>query len=115
MLGNAFNIRPIIRMHQGETEAIAKARGQEDGIRRLLAHAESCVRAGCLLTPDISVAYAGNIDEVRAWPAWQSLAATAERAGVELMLAPMSLTVALNIGAGAFSIGYLSEVPPPFV
>jgi len=114
MLGSAFNIRPVIHMHQGETEAIAKARGREDGIRRLLAHAETCVRTGRLLTPAVSAAYAGDPAEVRGWPAWRSLAAAAKRGGVELMLAPMSLTVALNVGAGAFGLSYLSEAAPPF-
>jgi len=115
MLGSAFNIRPVIRMHRGETEAIAKVRGSEDGIRRLLGHVEACIRAGALLTPAVGAAYAGDIDEVESWPAWQSLANTAARHGVELMLAPMSLTVALNVGAGAFGLSYLSDMPPPFV
>ena len=115
MLGSALNIRPVIRMHRGETEAIAKARGSEDGVRRLLGHAEACIRAKRLLTPAVSASYAGDIDEVQAWPAWQSLAETAEEYGVELMLAPMSLTVALNVGAGAFGLSYLSDMPPPFV
>ncbi|MFJ5380045.1 DegV family protein [Cupriavidus sp. CER94] len=115
MLGSAFNIRPVIRMHQGETEAIAKVRGADDGVRRLLGHAEACIRARCLLTPAVAAAYAGDLDEVESWPAWQSLAETAAKYGVELMLAPMSLTVALNVGAGAFGLSYLSDMPPPFV
>jgi len=114
MLGSAFNIRPVIRMHRGATEAIAKARGTDEGIRRLLGHAEACIRAGCLMTPTIAAAYAGDIDDVTAWPAWQSLADAAAAHDVELMLAPMSLTVALNVGAGAFGLSYLSETPPPF-
>ena len=44
-----------------------------------------------------------------------TLTRTAQAHDVELMLAPMSLTVALNVGAGAFGLSYLSEVPPPFV
>ena len=115
MLGSAFNIRPVIRMHQGETEAIAKVRGAEEGMRRLLGHVEACIRARCLLTPAVAAAYAGDLDEVESWPAWQSLAETAAKYGVELMLAPMSLTVALNVGAGAFGLSYLSDMPPPFV
>ena len=59
--------------------------------------------------------FRSDIDEVTAWPAWQSLANTADKYGVELMLAPMSLTVALNVGAGAFGLSYLSDMPPPFV
>jgi len=113
MLGSTFNIRPLIHMRRGETEAIAKVRGAEDGIRRVLAHAEDCVRGGRLLTPAVSACYAGNVETVRAMPAWQSLAAACERREVELMLAPMSLTVALNVGAGAFGLSYLSDNPPP--
>lgn len=115
MLGSAFNIRPVIRMHRGETTAIAKARGTEDGIRRLLAHAEACIRGRNLLTPTVAACYAGDIDEVESWPAWESLKRTAASRNVEVMLAPMSLTVALNVGAGAFGLSYLSEAPPPFV
>lgn len=113
LLGSAFNIRPVIRMHRGQTEAVAKARGAEDGVRRVLAHAEQCIRAGALLTPAVSACYAGPADTVRAMPAWQSLERAARAHDVELMLAPMSLTVALNVGARAFGLSYLSETPPP--
>ncbi|KWW36035.1 DegV family protein [Cupriavidus metallidurans] len=115
MLGSAFNIRPVIHMHRGVTQAIAKARGNEEGVRRLLSHVEACIRADSLLTPAVAACYAGDIDEVEALPAWQSLKHIAASRNVELMLAPMSLTVALNVGAGAFGLSYLSEAPPPFV
>ncbi|WP_423194892.1 MULTISPECIES: DegV family protein [unclassified Cupriavidus] len=114
LLGSALNLRPVIRMHRGETEAIARARGADEGVRRVLAHAETCLRMGRLLTPEISASYAGPLDTIRAMPAWQSLATLARGAGVDLMLAPMSLTVALNVGAGAFGLSYLSEAAPPF-
>ncbi|UDM50010.1 DegV family protein [Cupriavidus sp. MP-37] len=114
VMGSAFNLRPVVRMHRGQTEAIARARGSEEGRRRVLQHAEQCLRAGDLLVPAISACYAGPLDEVRAMPAYQSLARTARSHGVELMLAPMSLTVALNVGARAFGLSYLAESPPPF-
>ncbi len=114
MLGSAFNIRPVIRMHRGQTEALAKARGSEEGMRRVMQHAQQCIQTGRLLTPAVSVCYAGPLDVIRALPAWQSLERTAQQHDVELMLAPMSLTVALNVGAGAFGLSYLSEAPPPF-
>jgi fatty acid-binding protein DegV len=114
MLGSAFNIRPVVRMHRGHTDAIARARGSEEGARRVLQHAEQCLRGGDLMVPAISVCYAGPLDAVRAMPAFQSLERTARSQGVELMLAPMSLTVALNVGARAFGLSYLSESPPPF-
>ncbi|MEM5430167.1 DegV family protein [Cupriavidus oxalaticus] len=114
VMGSAFNIRPVVRMHRGHTEAIARARGSEEGARRVLQHAEQCIRAGDLLVPAISVCYAGPLDDVRAMPAYQSLAHVARSQGVELMLAPMSLTVALNVGVRAFGLSYLSESPPPF-
>jgi len=113
MLGNTFNIRPLIHMHRGETEAVAKVRGSDEGIRRVLAHAEECVRGRRLLTSAVSACHAGDIERIRALPAWQSLADACERHDVELMLAPMSLTVALNVGAGAFGLSYLSDNPPP--
>ncbi|QYY32057.1 MULTISPECIES: DegV family protein [Cupriavidus] len=113
MMGSAFNIRPIIHMHRGRTGAVAKVRGSDEGRRRVLAHAEQCIRNGSLLTPAISVCFAGPLDAVRAMPAYQSLERTARACGVELMLAPMSLTVALNVGARAFGLSYLSEEPLP--
>jgi fatty acid-binding protein DegV len=112
MLGSAFNIRPIIRMHKGRTDAVAKVRGSDEGIRRVLAHAEECIRIGSLLTPVASVCYAGPLRTVRDMPAYQSLERAAREHEVELMLAPMSLTVALNVGARAFGLSYLSETPP---
>lgn len=114
VMGSAFNLRPVVHMHRGQTEAIARARGSEEGRRRVLQHAEQCLRAGDLLVPAISACYAGPLDEVRAMPAYQSLANTARSHGVELMLAPMSLTVALNVGARAFGLSYLAESAPPF-
>ncbi|SOY54609.1 DegV family protein [Cupriavidus taiwanensis] len=114
VMGSAFNIRPVVRMHRGHTEAIARARGSEEGAGRVLQHAEQCIRGGDLMVPTISVCYAGPLDAVRAMPAFQSLARTARDQGVELMLAPMSLTVALNVGARAFGLSYLAESPTPF-
>jgi len=113
MMGTAFNIRPIIHMYRGNTDAVAKVRGPEEGRRRVLLHAEQCIRGRCLLTPAVSVCFAGPLDPIRSIPEYQSLERTARAHDVELMLAPMSLTVALNVGARAFGLSYLSEEPPP--
>ena len=113
MLGSAFNIRPIVHMHRGQTEPVAKARGADEGMRRVMAHAEHCIRSGRLLSPAVALSYAGPPEAICGLPAFQSLARTAQRHDVELMLAPMSLTVALNVGAKAFGMSYLCEEPPP--
>ncbi|MGO4157598.1 DegV family protein [Cupriavidus sp. YAF13] len=114
MLGSAFNIRPVVHMHCGQTEPVAKARGADEGMRRVMAHAQQCIRSGRLLSPAVSLSYAGPPGAIQALPAYQSLARTAQQHGVELMLAPMSLTVALNVGAKAFGMSYLCEDPPAF-
>jgi len=113
MMGTAFNVRPLIRMHRGETEAIAKVRGSEEGIRRLMAHVETMIAEERLATPVVAITYSGALDAVYRMDAVQSLRRVAQEHGVEVLFAPMSLTVALNVGANAFSVGYLSDSPVP--
>lgn len=113
MMGTAFNVRPLIHMHRGETEAIAKVRGSDEGIRRLLAHTEIMIAEERLATPVVAITYSGSLDTVRRMEPVQALMRTAQDHGVEVLLAPMSLTVALNVGANAFSVGYLSDSPVP--
>lgn len=113
MMGTAFNVRPLIHMHRGDTEAIVKVRGSDEGIRRLLAHTETMITEERLATPVVAITYSGSLDTVRRMEPVQALMRTAQEHGVEVLLAPMSLTVALNVGANAFSVGYLSDSPVP--
>ncbi|MGT2493232.1 hypothetical protein ACU4GD_28885 [Cupriavidus basilensis] len=82
MLGSAFNIRPIVHMHRGQTEPVAKARvpmptrhAPRDGACGALHSQRAIAEPG-----GGASAMRGLQRRCRGLPAFQSLARTAQRA-----------------------------------
>jgi DegV family protein with EDD domain len=107
-LGTALDIKPILRGHRGETGAVAKVRGFEQGARALFDHAARRVRDG-LLTPTLCVSYGGDLAELQDLPGYASLRQTCAEHAVELHEAPMSMTGMVNVGTGAVTLGFAAE------
>lgn len=104
-LGSALDIKPILQCFQGETRAVAKARGFETGAAMLFGHAALAVRGG-LLAPVLCVSYGGDLAELEALPGYAALTAACGEAGVTLYCCAMSMTGMVNIGTGALALGY---------
>lgn len=108
VVGNALDIKPVVRGHRGETSVVGNARGFEEGARRLFDFAAQRVRAG-LLTPALCVSYGGEPKELEALPGYADLAAACRAGKVELLASVMSMTGAINVGEGALALGFASE------
>ena len=107
-VGKVLDRTPIVHAH-GNTQTIAaQARSHEAAATRALTATAQQVRAG-LLAPNVCMSYAGDVNEVRAWPAFTALEDVCVRHGVALHLATMSMTNALAIGRDGLAISFAGE------
>ena len=107
-MGRLLDMKPILRMHRGESEAVGKGRGFENTVSSLLQRARAAIGTG-LGTPAIIMSYGGDPDVIRRLPAYMQLAREADAEGVELMLAVMSATAGVHVGPGAFALAYIPD------
>lgn len=112
-VGNALDIKPLLRAHRGETSVAGNVRGFEEGAKRLLDFAAQRVRAG-LLAPTLCVSYGGELKELEALSGYAELAEQCRASKVELFASVMSMTGAINVGEGALALGFVSD-PHEFV
>ncbi len=105
--GTLLNIKPVIHMHQGDSGALATARGFDAALKKLLEIAAAAIDNG-LKTNTVVISYAGDpkimggnrlIHEFRAYAATK---------GVDVLESVMSTTAGLNVGPGAISLAYAS-------
>jgi len=57
----------------------------------------------------VCLSYAGDLDDVRALPAFSDLRVACQWHGVQMILSTMSMTGGLNVGADAFSIAFATQ------
>ncbi len=107
-----LGILPILRGHQGATEAVAKVRGLPAAQNYVLDMARRELARG-LLAPFINVTYSGTIDTVQAMPAYNQLYAEAHAKGVMVSLQETSPTGSINLGPNALGVGFLGQDHAP--
>ncbi|HEX4895524.1 MAG TPA: DegV family protein [Solimonas sp.] len=107
-LGTMLDIKPLMRAYRNETSPVAKLRHYEDAVGKVLAYAGRRVEKG-LLTPTLCVSYGGELSEMRALPGYTDLVKLCQSRGVEVLESLMSVTGAVNVGAGCFAIAFASE------
>ena len=112
-VGNALDIKPVIRGHRGETTAVARVRGFEEGAKKLFDFAGERVRAG-LLAPTLCLSYGGELKDLEALPGYADLMALCRTSKVEVFSSVMSMTGAINVGEGALAMGFAAP-PHEFV
>ena len=104
-LGNALDIKPILRGYRGETGPVGKVRGFNPGAKALFGYAQQRVRAG-LLVPVLCVSYGGDLSELEALPGYAMLKQTCVEHNVEVLESTMSVTGMINVGVGAVTLGF---------
>lgn len=104
MIGGALDLKPVIRVHQGETERLAKYRGRGEAWGRLFGLTGRLVRRG-LIVPHVVVSYAGALDDVLQNPDYAELRQQCAVEGVQLHTLTMSITGMMNFGPGGIVIG----------
>lgn len=110
MLGSALDIKPVLHAHQGITEPVAKIKGFDPAVQKLLEHVGRRVAAG-LMTPTVCLSYGGPLDEMRKLAGYAALRDTCKRHSVEVFESVMSLTGMINVGKGALVVGFADRGP----
>ena len=107
-VGNALDLKPVIRGWRGETTAVGRVRGFEEGAKKLFDFAGERVIAG-LLTPTLCLSYGGDLKEMEALPGYADLTALCRTSKVEVFASVMSMTGAINVGEGALALGFAAS------
>ena len=108
VLGSALDIKPVLHGHAGRTEPVAKLKGFDNAVGKMLEFARQRVIAG-LLTPTVCLSYGGELQELRALPGYTRLRETCVDHGVDVYESVMSLTGMVNVGKGAVVVGFACE------
>lgn len=112
-LGAALSLRPIIRIWRGEESVVATGFSHAKSVERLFRHLARTMDSGGLSAPHLCISYAGDVAEVPQMPGWESLVASAAGAGVEVHLATMSATGAVNVGLGCLYAAFAGSPGSP--
>lgn len=107
-VGTMLDIKPILRAYRGETEAVANIRGYENAVRKLFEMTIEAIEGG-LLSKVVCMSYAGNPEEVKAFPGYEEFIQCAMGNKIETMLSVMSTTAGIHVGPGAFSLAYAAR------
>ncbi|ALN89548.1 DegV family protein [Lysobacter gummosus] len=111
-LGTALDIKPILHCNRGETGPVAKVKGYENAVRKLLEFAARKAAGNGnegLLTPTVCLSYGGELAELHSLPGYETLRVACRNNNVELFESVMSLTGMVNIGKGALALGFAAE------
>ena len=104
-MGNVLNIKPIIQAYQGDTGPIDKVMGFQSGVEKMFGSAQAAMDKG-LLIKAIVMSYAGELAEIENLDSYQAFVRHAASKGIETLLSVMSITAAINVGPGSFSLAY---------
>lgn len=108
VLGSALDIKPILHCNRGETAPVAKIKGFELAVQKLIDFTVRRIQAG-LMTPTVCLSYGGELAEMRALPGYEKLQLACSAQNIELFESVMSLTGMVNVGKGALVIGFAAE------
>ena len=106
--GRWLDLKPVLEMRRGETVVVDRVRGFERAVAAVLERARREIRAGHV-RGGVALSYGGELSALRELAAFQAFEAYAARREIELQLAVMSATLAVNVGPGAFAIAWLQD------
>ena len=106
VLAGALDIKPILSAYHGETKPVAKLRGYDPAVEKMLKHVAARVSGGDLMTPYVCISYGGNPEVVKKMPGYADLEKACRDANIEIMLTIMSATIGVNTGGNCLSVSY---------
>jgi DegV family protein with EDD domain len=107
-LGRWLDLKPLVEMRGGRTTVVGRIRGFERAVTAALERARTAVRAGHV-RGTVTMSFGGEPRQLQALPAYQDFESFAARRQVELHLAVMSATLAVNVGPGAFAVAWAED------
>ncbi len=105
MLAKGLDIKPIMCAHQGETYAFDKGKGFDDTVSKLFEQAKKAIDDG-LRVPVVCMSYAGDPKVITARSDYKNFIKYAEKNNIQSTMAVTSTTAGINLGPGAFCLGY---------
>lgn len=112
MLGDAMDIKPIVRGRLGTTTPVGKFRGRSESWSRLLRFTARHVQRG-LKVPHVVVSYGGNLEDVRNASGYKELKEACANQNVALHLCQMSISGMVHMGTEALCVGLATDEHTP--
>lgn len=112
VIGTALDIKPVIACRNSKTGAVARLRGFENAVSEVIDAVTGSINSNALSYPLVTIAYAGPLVRLQKISALRALKKACEGAGIMLLQSVMSITSAVNVGPGTFSIGFAANAPP---
>ncbi|ACE84337.1 conserved hypothetical protein [Cellvibrio japonicus Ueda107] len=107
-LASAFNLRPIVQLHRGNTDKIDTGKGFWGAMEKLFAHVKKQIQQG--LTSDvITMSYGGLLEEIKDEPVLLAFREFCKQQGIKTMLSMMSITGAINVGPKSFALSFATD------
>jgi len=103
-----LDIAPIMRAYQDDTSAVAKVKGYENAVNRVLDSAIKAIKKG-LTSHYICVSIADELDVLHTFSRYSEFLAAAENANLTVLTSVMNMTGAINIGPGSFSLSLATD------
>jgi DegV family protein with EDD domain len=107
-LGSWFDWKPLLEMRGARTSVADRVRGFDAAVGAALERARRAVRAGHV-RGSIAMSYGGDPRRLHDLPAFDDFEAFAVRRKIDLHVAVMSATLAVNVGPGAFALAWLED------
>ncbi|MGH8530498.1 MAG: DegV family protein [Nevskiales bacterium] len=112
LIGTALDIKPVLGIYREDTKPVAKVRGYDGAVEKMLLHIAKSVKTANLLSKYVVVSYGGDLDEVRNMAGYAELERACQERELTLMLSIMSATAVVNVGAGGICAGYAGDLVP---
>lgn len=105
----ALAIRPIVRGHRNQTESVGRKLGLGKARDAMLQRVMRLIDESALLTKHVALSYSGALSDVRDMASYKALLQCADKAGIKVHLAQMSMTGAINVGPQSLTIGFVAK------
>lgn len=108
IIGSALDVKPVVRGYRNNTGPVARVRHFEEGATKVFKYAEAQVLKG-LLTPTLLIEYGGDPAKLSLLKGYAELVNTAQRNGVEVFVAMMSMVAGIHVGEGALGVAFAAN------
>ncbi len=108
IIGSALDVKPLVRGYRNNTGPVARVRHFEEGAAKVFKYVEGQLQKG-LLTPTLLIEYGGDPANLAKLPGYAQLVDAAQRKGVEVYIAMMSMVAGIHVGEGALGVAFAAN------
>lgn len=111
-LAQAVDICPVVLFRDENTQTVQKIKGFNKAIDYVINAATASIKKDTLKSPFICLSFAGDIDGIKSRDSFITLKQTANSRHIKVLASPMSITSAIHIGMGGFTLAIACENAP---